>query len=257
MVGTIYLLYHELGMSGRELCDRFLGHPPYAVLESEFRAQMCLLRKGGWHGTSVSETLASPEVASRRVVITVDDGSETDLLGVAPLLSEAGFNATFYVVVGWLGKSGYLSASQLRELSSLGFEIGCHSMSHPFLTSLDDAALNVEVAQAKVILEDICGTRVDHFSCPGGFWSPRVAHCAKLAGYHSVATSRPGVNTARTNSFCLARVSVMRGVSTKEFERLPHARGLFARRAKHRILSIPKALLGADAYARLHSAFRA
>ena len=256
MVGTVYLMYHELGMLGRNLCGTFKGHLPYAVLESEFRTQMCLLSERNWRGISVGEALASPISTSQRVVITVDDGSETDILGAAPLLQEAGFNATFYVVVGWIGKPGYLSASHLRELCSLGFEIGCHSMSHPFLTSLSEKELNIEVAQAKAMAEDISGTRVDHFSCPGGFWSQRVANHAKLAGYHSVVTSRPGINTVRTNLCCLTRVSVMRGIPINDFERLACGKGLLARRAKHGVLSIPKALLGADAYVRLHSVFR-
>ena len=48
---------------------------------------------------------------------------ETDLIAVAPILSEAGFHATFYVTAGFLDRPGHMSAAQLRALSVSGFEM--------------------------------------------------------------------------------------------------------------------------------------
>ena len=67
----------------------------------------------------------------------------------APILQEFGFGATFYITVGFLGKPGYLSEAQVRNLSSLGFEIGCHSLTHPYLTDLDDSFLHDETVRSK------------------------------------------------------------------------------------------------------------
>ena len=38
------------------------------------------------------------------MTITFDDGCETDLLVAAPILRQAGFNATFFITWGRLGK---------------------------------------------------------------------------------------------------------------------------------------------------------
>lgn len=115
--GITYLMYHEIDVAGRSLSRDFSGHVAYAVPEAEFRSQLQYLREHSWRGISVSEALSTnASNAQMDVVITFDDGSETDLLAAAPLLEEINFKATFYVIVGWLGRSGYLSESQVRAL---------------------------------------------------------------------------------------------------------------------------------------------
>jgi peptidoglycan/xylan/chitin deacetylase (PgdA/CDA1 family) len=254
MADTAYLMYHELHIPGRKLCEEFSGHLRYAVPQCEFRRQLSYLKEHNWRGISVGKCLSDSNPAAPAVAITFDDGSETDLIGAAPLLKESGFNATFYVIVGWLERPGYLSETQVRELSKSGFEIGCHSMSHCYLTGLSDSELNIQISEAKARLEQIIGMQVDHLSCPGGFWNRRVACAAKLAGYKSTATSRTGVNTRRTDPYCLARVAMTRGITLSNFDRICRGKGLLSRRAKEVILSVPKSLLGADSYVKVHSA---
>lgn len=91
----------------------------------------------------VGESLAPASSVSQTVAISFDDGCETNLIAAALVLEEASFNATFYIVAGWLGKKGYLSVAQLRDLTTLGF--GCHSMTHRFFTNLDERELHVEI----------------------------------------------------------------------------------------------------------------
>ena len=100
-----------------------------------FRSQIDWLVQNVWRGLSVGEALGYP--TGKSVVITFDDGTETDLIAAAPILKEAKFNATFYVTAGHVGKAGYMSSAQVRELQAHGFEIGCHSMTHAYLDDLD------------------------------------------------------------------------------------------------------------------------
>ena len=93
----------------------------------------------GWRGLNVSQAIQSFD--PKNVCITFDGGCETDLIWAAPLLRELGFGATSYITANFLGKPGFMSHAQVRELHSLGFEIGCHSMTHPYLTDVDDARL--------------------------------------------------------------------------------------------------------------------
>lgn len=95
----------------------------------------------------------------KSVAVTFDDGCESDLIIAAPILKEAGCNATFYATVSYLGQRGYMSAIELRELSAFGFEIGCHSMTHAYLTDLDDHGLQRETGEAKTQLEEILESR--------------------------------------------------------------------------------------------------
>jgi peptidoglycan/xylan/chitin deacetylase (PgdA/CDA1 family) len=273
----VFLMYHELESPGRPLCQRDPGYSRYVVAADEFRAQLAHLADQGYRGWSVSEALAanrrppaaggqlpatdtrppapgSPRRNAPAVVFTFDDGCATDLLIAAPLLKDHGFGATFYLVAGFPGRRGYLTGQQARELAAMtseagGFEVGCHSMTHPDLTRLTPAALRIEIAEAKDTLEQITGRRVDHFSCPGGRSSPEVARVAQEAGYRSVATSRIGVNSPQSNPYRLNRVAVLRGMSN--VLQICQGRGLGALRLQQIARLAVRSAVGESAYDRL------
>jgi len=249
--GTVFLMYHEIEEPGRPLCQAEPGYVRYVPHSSKFRSQMDFIKRQGWRGVSVSEALNHQP---GNIAITFDDGSETDLLFAAPILREFGFGATFYITTGFLGKPGYLSESQLRELCALGFEIGCHSMTHAYLTDLDDEGIHREVADAKSQLEQIIRRPVEHFSCPGGRYSQRVSQVARSAGYRSVATSRMQMNSASSDRFALGRVAVMRSTSLAEFAELCSGRGFKRRNLLVRLREGSRRLLGNAFYDRLRDA---
>jgi peptidoglycan/xylan/chitin deacetylase (PgdA/CDA1 family) len=245
----VYLMYHELELPERPLCQSEPGYVRYVLPESEFRSQIEYLKNHGYGGLSVGQAVVLPE--GKNVVITFDDGSETDLITAAPILRRAEYNATFYLTSAWIGKPGYLSPSQVRELSAQGFEIGCHSRTHAYLTDLDDAGLRREIAQAKSELEQITGTAIEHFSCPGGRYNGRVAAVARAAGYRTVATSRIEANTLETDSFALGRVAILRGLPIVEFADICSGEALPRLRAQGGLRDAAKQLLGSSLYDRV------
>ena len=251
--GIVYLMYHELELPGRQLCDSEPGYVRYVVKASGFREQLARLCADGFRGISVSEALTKKDDSSLRVVLTFDDGCETDLTVAAPLLREANFNATFYATVEHLGRRGYLSSSQLRELSDQGFEIGSHSMTHSYLHDLTTERIRAEVVESKARLEQLTGRRVAHFSCPGGRWDRRVSEIVREAGYDSLVTSQIGINAPETDSFHLARVPVMRAINIDEFARISRGLGLGRRRAQSAVLNVAKRVLGNSMYERLRA----
>ena len=242
----VFLMYHELELPGRSLCHTEPGYLRYVLNVADFSDQMRHLRRMGWHGLSVSQALTFS--TSSGVAITFDDGCETDLLSAAPILRENGFGATFYITVGFLGKRGFLSSFQVRELNDLGFEIGCHSMTHPYLPDLNRQRLNEEIAVPKAILEEITGTRIKHFSCPGGRWNPLVSQAALAAGYESVATSRNHANSRRTSNVSLGRVAIMRDTDIAGFWENCQGHGLWRLRLKDLARSSGKRLMGNSTY---------
>lgn len=249
--GIVIVMYHELELPGRALCHSEPGYVRYILVEADFRSQMRWLQQSGRRSISVGEALPLPE--EHGVAVTFDDGCETDFIAAAPALKDTGNNATFYVTVGFLGKRGYMSPAQLRELGASGFEIGCHSMTHPYLSDLSDDKLHQEIAIAKIELEQITGRPVEHFSCPGGRWDRRVSEVAKRAGYRSVATSRAIANSQHADPFSLGRVPVMRETSLEAFQRLCQGRGLWKLQVRDLTRSSAKRLFGNSAYDRIRS----
>jgi peptidoglycan/xylan/chitin deacetylase (PgdA/CDA1 family) len=248
------LMYHELVVEGRALCEPEAGYSRYCVAEVDFRSHLAWLRANDYGGWNLSEALAARESPTRGVGITFDDGCETDVLNAAPLLLDQGFSATFFVVTNWVGRRGYVGASQLRELSAIGFEIGAHSRSHPFLPDLDPVSMTTEIARCKDDLEQWLGHRIDHFSCPGGRWSPAVSMTARAAGYRTVSTSRPGALTATADLFRLPRTAILQGAGIDDFARVCRMDGQWRREAQNLLLSGAKRLVGNSLYNRLRAA---
>jgi peptidoglycan/xylan/chitin deacetylase (PgdA/CDA1 family) len=246
---TVCLMYHELELPGRALCHSEAGYVRYIVRMEDFRKQLDALGQVGLQAISVSQMLDGES----GVALTFDDGCETDLIVAAPALQELGFKATFYITVGFLGTRGYLSQQQVRELANYDCDIGCHSLTHPYLTDLDASGLHREVVEAKDSLQQIAGKAVMHFSCPGGRWDPRAAEIARNAGYRSVATSRTGVNTPSTDAFCMARIAVMRDTSLPAFQSLATGRGLWPTQLREATRSAVRKAMGNSMYDKLRS----
>ena len=249
--GIVFLMYHELELPGRPLCQSEPGYVRYILVQSTFQSQLDWLRQNGWRGLCVSEALNHP--AGQSVAITFDDGSETDLITAAPLLRETGFNATFYVTTGFLGKPGYLSPAQLRELSAYGFEIGCHSMTHAYLDDLDQTELRREIVDAGKNLEDLIGKRVEHFSCPGGRYNEQVLALAKQVGYQSLANSSAHSNSPSTDQFSLGRVAIMRDIDHSSFSQICSGNGLWKARLGESTRGAVRKVLGNTLYDRARS----
>ena len=248
----IFLMYHELALPGRELCQKAAGYARYVLPLDEFRSQVSFIRGQGFRVFNVGDGLSST-TTDRSLVLTFDDGCETDYLAAGPLLKEAGFGATFYAVAGFIGHQGYMSASQLRELWRMGFEIGCHSMTHPYLTDLNDDDLQMEVVGAKSKLEDLLGQPIHHFSCPGGRWNRRVVASVRAAGYLSLATSKAVENHKDSDVFMLGRVAVQRAMQPEQFGRLCEGKTLLKLRGREAVLSASKTILGNSLYEKLRS----
>lgn len=255
---TAALMYHELQRHGRTLADAGPGYVRYVLDESRFAQQIAWIASSGLRGVSVGEARRMAFAASGQVVVTFDDGCETDWVIAVPRLLECGFGATFYVVSRWIGRrAGFLNVAQLRELSAAGFEVGSHSATHAFLPDLDDAALRRELRESKREIEDNIGRSVTHLSCPGGRMNRRVADAAREAGYETMATSRVGVNGPRTDPFALSRCPVRRATPQRTFEAFCRGHRLAGLQVREQALGAAKALLGNRLYASLrHFALR-
>ena len=250
-MATVFLMYHEIELPNRKLCQSEPGYVRYVISLEQFRAQMSAIQQSGLRGVSVSDALAFSNPA---VALTIDDGCETDVLAIAPVLKQFGYSATFYVTAGFLGKPGYMSVSQLQELSNLDFEIGSHSMTHPYLSDLDEGKLHREIVDSKTMLEGIIGKLVEHFSCPGGRYDSRAIMVAKKAGYRTVANSNPRANSFLTDPFALGRVAITRDLSPTAFQKLCRGEMLWMLGLRVGLRDSAKRLLGNTAYDKVRSA---
>ncbi|MGD0275164.1 MAG: polysaccharide deacetylase family protein [Syntrophales bacterium] len=165
------------------------------------------------------------------VVITFDDGYKSWITDVLPLLKKLGLPAIFFVSSGFVGLSEYeetefirtklfaklpprrisgsLSYADVRKLADDGFTIGGHTLNHCDLGELRDLdRLRYEIAEDKLRLERMTGSRIDYFSYPFGIYqNPGIDISAVIRelGYRGAVTTVSGFNSARTNPYLLHR----------------------------------------------------
>src|SRR5258708_25326671 len=248
----VFLMYPGLEIAGRRFCQSESGYVRYILPRETFRSQMEWVKESGWRGLNVGEAVRYPAESS--VCITFDDGCETDLIAAAPVLREFGFNATFYLTAGFLGTPGYLTTTQVPDLDAQGFQIGCHSMTHPYLSDLPEPELKREVVDAKLQIEAIVGHLIEHFSCPGGRYDRRTLQMARLAGFATVANSQFRENSSGTNPYELGRVAMLRDLTIEGFAATCHGRGLWRKRLQHPARRSAQRPLGHHPYDRLRAA---
>jgi peptidoglycan/xylan/chitin deacetylase (PgdA/CDA1 family) len=132
-----------------------------------------------------------PSAASPPVIVSTswDDDSASGLK-IAELLSARGLPGTFYVPTSRLGEGSIFSGSDLRVLSTSGFEIGAHTISHKILTELEQPELTREVAGCKQALQQILGQEVSTFCYPKGRFNARVVREVERAGYRGARSTQ-------------------------------------------------------------------
>jgi peptidoglycan/xylan/chitin deacetylase (PgdA/CDA1 family) len=147
----------------------------------------------GYAGCSLSSALA--QRGRRRVAITFDDATLGQFEHAVPALLARGMTATVFVTTDWVGRPGYMSWDQLRQLIAWGMSVQSHSRSHPFLSELSTAGLRAELTESKWALDQALGQQTTQIALPGGDAPKRsVWSLVEEAGYTVVAGSRWGIN---------------------------------------------------------------
>lgn len=207
----IILMYHGITEEGLVLpAEREVGADLYDVGVDHFSAQLELIRKKG-RGVKRIE-----DVGTDDLVITFDDGEFNNFSLAMPLLKKFEFPAYFFVITKRVGRPGYMSMQDLKEMVNQGMIIGSHGMSHEALTNLKDTLIGEELSASKRYLERNLGITINDLSIPRGFCNDKVLDMAYAAGYKNVFISgRPKdlVNTA-----CHSRVAVKKNWDLRRFE---------------------------------------
>jgi peptidoglycan/xylan/chitin deacetylase (PgdA/CDA1 family) len=105
---------------------------------------------------------------------------------------------------------GGITAQQVERLIRAGWEVDSHTISHPDLTTLSDAALRHEVADSRWAIQKRFRAPARFFCYPAGRYDARVIAAVRAAGYLGATTTIPGL--ARSSApFELARIRVSGG----------------------------------------------
>lgn len=126
--------------------------------------------------------------------LTFDDGYKSHLY-VAEELAKRKIKGSFYIITNETTTNNrFMNIRDLKELDSLGMEIGSHTCSHRHLTRLTNSEMINELHSSKCFLEDLLSKPVISISYPGGHFGSREVIQSIKEGYKYQRTCITGLN---------------------------------------------------------------
>jgi len=102
-----------------------------------------------------------------------------------------------------------MTSSQVRAVHDAGIEIGAHTVSHPILRTLDDGKAQAEIADSRMVLERITGSRVKAFAYPNGRpgddYTDRDRSIVESLGFDYAVSTAAGAATRTSDVLQLPR----------------------------------------------------
>ena len=87
-------------------------------------------------------------------------------------------------------------------------EVGCHTITHPFLSALPVNLQQSEIQQSKARLEEFLGHQVNSFAYPYGAYTAKTVAVVQAAGFSCACSTNPSSVKRHSDRFQLPRVEV-------------------------------------------------
>lgn len=218
MNGIPVLMYHALEDQDHPAGYVDKGDRIYLLNVCQFREQMSYLYRNGFQSFQIKEVLSSEKIPEKSVIITFDDGHESNYCLALPILKEFGFKAEFFLTTDWIGKSHYMMPEQIKKLSMEGMSIGSHGVTHAFLDDLSDEEIEKELYHSKKVLTQLVEKPIISLSAPGGRIKEGLISLAIKNSYRILCTSRPALLYDRAQVFTtIPRFTIRRNTSISDF----------------------------------------
>ena len=131
------------------------------------------------------------------LTISIDDSFQyaTD---VASVLEANGLRGSFFLDTGRIGRT--ITRTAVRRLAE-SHEVGSHSVTHSFMTSMPMGECLREMKESKRELEELTGERVTVFAFPYGDENSKLKRLVHFAGYLSARGARQNQYTLPTSVY--------------------------------------------------------
>ncbi len=189
----ISIMYHKLSEVPTEI-------GAFCITPEDLEADIIYFINNGYQFYTASEL---PQLTNAQlktaVFLTFDDGYESDLYYLLPILEKYNAKATVFVIGSMLGVGEHITKEQLAELAkSPLIEIGSHSydihnlsvsQEHVLFQSGNTDYIVSDFWKNALFLEEIIGKPVRSLSYPNGIWNAATDKALREAGFVATFTS--------------------------------------------------------------------
>ena len=208
------LTYHQV----RPITDkddenfrRFITSP------EEFERQLRYLKENGYTVIPLNDVInhlaSSSPLRGKYVVLTFDDGYQSQYQYAFPLLKEYGDTATFFIYTNAIHNlKRAMTWEEVINLDKEGMSIGAHTKSHTMLTKIsDEKQLEEEIQGSKDDLEAHIHKPVELFAYPYGQYNDAIVKNVKKDGFLGAVSVIAGQLQTYDQRFSLKRYNVNDG----------------------------------------------
>ncbi len=209
---------------------------------SDFEKQIAYLHKAGYHAITVSELATFMSTGNglpkKPIMITIDDGYESNYQYAYPVLKKYKMKATIFVIAERIGKDKQkpprLTWEQCKEMYDSGLvDIQSHTfdLHHKVkdgkgakepaaLTRIKKAdgkletkeeyaaRVHADILKSKEVIERNVGNTVTSICYPFGAYNEELLDIVKKAGFTTGFTTTSGVNTFKESPLQVQRILV-------------------------------------------------
>jgi peptidoglycan/xylan/chitin deacetylase (PgdA/CDA1 family) len=152
-------------------------------------------------------------------MITIDDGYRSAYEIAYPILKRYGFTATLFIYTDYVGVSGKaITWDQLKVMSTDGFQIGSHTISHSDLTMKREdekeedyiSRIREEIIASKQIIDMKLSQDTIAFAFPFGRYDESILSLTEEAGYELGFSVEEGGNPFFSDALCLRRSQILK-----------------------------------------------
>ncbi|MEZ5492153.1 MAG: polysaccharide deacetylase family protein [Gammaproteobacteria bacterium] len=174
---------------------------------SDFQRHLTYLRDNDFNVMPLDQMLESlrsrQPIPDRSVAITFDDGYLSIYDTAYPMLREFDFPFTVFISTGPIdnGQAGFMSWSQLREMSEHGALIANHMVEHPYMLNREGTEtesqwiqrLREELLYAEQRITTNTGQSLRYLAYPYGEFDPAVKAMLAAEGFTGIAQNSGAV----------------------------------------------------------------
>lgn len=161
---------------------------------SLFRQHLKIIKKNGY---KIVDKITEHK---GEIAIMLDDGYR-GIWDCREFFYEQNIHPTIFIAKSLVGKEGYLSESEIKELDKHGWIFQSHTVSHTSLNNFTLEELDYELMESKHYLENLLGKEIKEICAPQGKYSNWVCEHAFRAGYDVFYSSTPGNYYERLTNF--------------------------------------------------------
>lgn len=185
---AVIIMYHRFGEN---------SIPSTNIRLDQFEAHLRELTSGKYNVVPLADIVkafaAGQSLPDRTVAITVDDAYRSLYTDGWPRLKAAKLPLTVFIETEAIGRTGFLTWDQLRELARDGVTIGSQTVTHPHMPDLAPDAVARELRESRARIEQEIGVAPTLFAYPYGEASTAVIEATKAAGFIAAFGQHSGV----------------------------------------------------------------